>query len=452
MKVTLPILLSIAAHATFAAGPEYEYRDIGISKQWKQCEATPAQAASWARIALRNEAHDRCEALGKGWTFDAVIDGGLVSTPECKNSPGQYFGKIDVAFARCKIMKKAPPKADKPEADKGGKAGDERAGKETAKKTSGSETTENKGDKADKKADNDKTKKKAEVDKPNKRAEGDKTPRDEGKKSESKKSGGNAIDDAFAKFEKDTGKSTAGKGSGIDAGFAKMEKERAEKAKRDEEATKKPVATETKREKESPAKKLTAGTVFKDCDECPEMVVLPPEAGNIAMGRTEVTQAQWKAVMRVNPSNFIKCGDDCPVDRVTWTEAKEYVRRLSLATRNTYRLPIDAEWVMACLAGNSKECDKDAPEDYVTNNWWEAAGVEKLNRNSNRVGRKNPNAWGLYDMRRSVWEWVEDCGRTQNELCKERISRYAAGQYGKSSDSPDHRSDSIGLRVVRDIP
>lgn len=424
MNIVSIIVLAIAAQSALAAGPEYEYREIGVSKQWEQCEATREQAASWARTALTNEARERCAALGSGWRLDTVVHGGYVITPECKNAPGKHFGKIDNATARCKILKKAPPKADKPEAGKGGKASDARADKDTAKQPADSDTAKNKSEKPTKKT---------EADKPTKKAEGDKARRDEGKKSESKKSGGNAIDDAFTKFEKETGKNTSGKGDGIDAGFAKMEAERAEKAKRETEASKKPVATETKREKESPVKKLTAGTLFKDCDECPEMVVLPPEAGNIAMGRTEVTQAQWRAVMGTNPSWFKGC-DDCPVEQVSWNDAKSYLSKLNARTGKQYRLPSEAEWEYACRAGGTHTYCGSENIDSVA--WYHGNSYYGNSRSkTHAVAGKQANAWGLYDMSGNVAEWVEDC--------------WSSNYIGVSTDRSARTSGDCGQRVLR---
>ena len=96
--------------------------------------------------------------------------------------------------------------------------------------------------------------------------------------------------------------------------------------------------------------------VFKDCSDCPEMVVIPAGSFDMggtgsdelpvhrvtlrsfAMGKTEVTQGQWRAIMGGNPSHFSNCGDTCPVENVTWNDAKQFVGRLSAKTGKTYRL------------------------------------------------------------------------------------------------------------------
>ncbi|SBT07650.1 conserved exported hypothetical protein [Candidatus Accumulibacter aalborgensis] len=127
-----------------------------------------------------------------------------------------------------------------------------------------------------------------------------------------------------------------------------------------------------------------SGEVFRDCADCPEMVVIPAgsfdmggSAGDespvhrvsvrgFAMGRTEVTQGQWRAVMGNNPSYFSNCGADCPVEQVSWNDAQDYVRKLSANTGKTYRLPSEAEWEYACRAGGRHEyCGGDSIESVA---------------------------------------------------------------------------------------
>ncbi|MCX7192239.1 MAG: formylglycine-generating enzyme family protein, partial [Proteobacteria bacterium] len=111
------------------------------------------------------------------------------------------------------------------------------------------------------------------------------------------------------------------------------------------------------------------GLIFRDCADCPEMVVIPAGGFDMgsnegddeekpmhrvalsrafAMGRTEVTQAQWRAVMGDNPGD---CGDNCPAEQVSWNEAQDFIRRLNQKTGRQYRLPSEAEWEYACRAG-----------------------------------------------------------------------------------------------------
>ena len=170
----------------------------------------------------------------------------------------------------------------------------------------------------------------------------------------------------------------------------------------------------------------TAGQVIKDCADCPEMVAIP--AGSFEMGstesadeqpvhqvnvpafllgRTEVTQGQWRAVMGSNPSYFKACGLDCPVENVSWNDAQDFARRLSQKTGNTYRLPSEAEWEYAARAGSRGKWsfgdDESQLGDYA---WFIGNSVSKIHP----AAQKRPNAFGLYDMHGNVWEWVQDTG------------------------------------------
>jgi formylglycine-generating enzyme required for sulfatase activity len=130
-----------------------------------------------------------------------------------------------------------------------------------------------------------------------------------------------------------------------------------------------------------------------------EVVITKP----FYMGVTEVTQAQYEAVMGTNPSAFK--GPMNPVESVSWDEAVEFCRRLSEKTGKTVRLPTEAEWEYACRAGTTTAFsfgDADsALGDYA---WYSANSGNK----THPVGRKKPNAWGLYDMHGNVAEWCQD--------------------------------------------
>lgn len=165
-----------------------------------------------------------------------------------------------------------------------------------------------------------------------------------------------------------------------------------------------------------------AANAFRDCPHCPEMVALP--AGLFVMGasdldnferpvhevrlaafsiaRTEVTQAQWRAVMKKNPSYFKDC-DECPVENVSWNDIQEYLEALKAETGKSYRLPSEAEWEYACRAGGAQAyCGGNS---FLGVAWTEqnSGGRTRL------VGQRRPNAFGLHDMSGNVWEWVADC-------------------------------------------
>lgn len=174
---------------------------------------------------------------------------------------------------------------------------------------------------------------------------------------------------------------------------------------------------------------------------------------------TEVTQAQWTAVMGSNPSHFK--GDDLPVEQVSWEDAQEFLRRLNIGDPGkNYRLPTEAEWEYACRAGSSELTHEDL--DAIA--WW--------NKNSGQtthpVGQKHPNAWGLYDMLGNVWELCGDwkdsypvrnvTDPTGPATGYYRVSR-GGGWYDaasalrvtfRSSPEPTYRGSSLGFRLARD--
>jgi len=132
------------------------------------------------------------------------------------------------------------------------------------------------------------------------------------------------------------------------------------------------------------------------------------------MQRSEVTQRQWFRVMGINPSHFQDCGDDCPVEFISWKECQEFVRHLNQQEGgNRYRLPTEAEWEYACRANSASAfangtvtqtgCGYDK---YLDAMGWYCGNSGKR---PHPVAKKIPNAFGLYDMHGNVWEWVEDC-------------------------------------------
>jgi len=135
------------------------------------------------------------------------------------------------------------------------------------------------------------------------------------------------------------------------------------------------------------------------------------------LGKYEVTQAQYEAVMGTNPSGFK--GADLPVEKVSWYDAKEFCAKLTAFEKATgrlpegyeYTLPTEAQWEYACRAGTTTALnsgknlsDKDQCLEMDEVGWYKY----NSDRATHPVGQKLPNVWGLYDMHGNVWEWCLD--------------------------------------------
>ena len=231
----------------------------------------------------------------------------------------------------------------------------------------------------------------------------------------------------------------------------------------------------------------TAGSVIKDCTECPDMVVIP--AGSFVMGseknsdekpphtvtvrsflmgKTEVTQQQWEKVMGRNPSLRKDCGPDCPVESIPLDDIQKFINRLNQTTLQKYRLPSEAEWEYAARAGTTTQWAFGDDESTLSSyGWYEGNSGGRIHE----VGQKLPNAFGLFDMHGNVWEITEDCwhdnyvGAPQSGVawkgnCNERVRRGGSWSSGAKGLRSAFRSKAtsyvfgnhaIGFRLARDL-
>lgn len=121
------------------------------------------------------------------------------------------------------------------------------------------------------------------------------------------------------------------------------------------------------------------------------------------IGQTEVTQAQYQAVMGTNPSSFQ--GDNNPVEQVSWNDATEFCRKLSQKEGNIYTLPTEAQWEYACRGGTTTIFNSGNSLSNLNDSaWYESNSGAK----TRPVGTKKPNHFGLYDMHGNVYEWCRD--------------------------------------------
>ncbi|WP_371933050.1 formylglycine-generating enzyme family protein [Bradyrhizobium sp. CCGUVB23] len=240
---------------------------------------------------------------------------------------------------------------------------------------------------------------------------------------------------------------------------------------------------------------LDPGELFRDCDNCAELVVVPPGdfvmGSNdtpyekpehlisirkpFAIGRHEVTFAEWDpcadaGACKVRPEDHGWGRGDRPVVNVSWEDAKLYVAWLSQKTGQKYRLPSEAEWEYAARAGTR------------TPFWWGkevGAGHAQCDGCGSPIkqqvvpaGSFRPNGFGLYDTSGNAAEWVEDCWNDSYRNAPKDASPWTSGDcrlrvlrggnfLSKASDvrssarfryDVDVRYYANGFRVVRELP
>jgi formylglycine-generating enzyme required for sulfatase activity len=177
------------------------------------------------------------------------------------------------------------------------------------------------------------------------------------------------------------------------------------------------------------------------------------------MGQFPVTQRQWQEVMGDNPSYCKDAGPEAPVEQVTWNRVQAFLAKVNVSQhRWKVRLPTEAEWEYAARAGTTGE--RYGPLDEIA--WYKANG----SGTTHPVGKKLPNAFGLYDMLGNVWQWCQDRfgaypaasvvdpqGPTEGERRATRGGCYYCDAIHeraarRNRDLTEHSWRSIGFRIV----
>lgn len=134
------------------------------------------------------------------------------------------------------------------------------------------------------------------------------------------------------------------------------------------------------------------------------------------LGKYEVTQDQWKLVMGENPSKFNTCGGNCPVEKVSWIQIREFLDKLNAKKDGfEYRLPSEAEWEYAARAGTTTNFAFGGDLDRLRANFCPYYNCDERSNRTVPVGKYQPNNWGLFDMHGNVAEWCEDVYKSDYE-------------------------------------
>ena len=183
---------------------------------------------------------------------------------------------------------------------------------------------------------------------------------------------------------------------------------------------------------------------------------------SFSIGKYEVTQEEWEAVMGNNPSNFK--GAKKPVEQVSWNDCQAFIRKLNELTGRNFRLPSEAEWEFAARGGTKSIGYKYAGGDNIGNVAWY---TDNSGSTTHDVGQKSPNELGLYDMSGNVFEWCQDWYGSYSSSSQtnpkgaisgsDRVNRGGSwGNYGwrcrvsnRNGDTPSDRNYYLGFRLAQ---
>ncbi|MDR0415359.1 MAG: SUMF1/EgtB/PvdO family nonheme iron enzyme [Prevotellaceae bacterium] len=168
------------------------------------------------------------------------------------------------------------------------------------------------------------------------------------------------------------------------------------------------------------------------------------------IGKYEVTQEQYQAIMSTNRSYF--SGDNLPVEHVSWNDVREFIKKLNVSTGRSYRLPTEAEWEYAARGGTKKsDYEYSGGDDIDAVAWYKS----NSDGQTHTVGQKKANALGIYDMSGNVWEWCQNC---YDSSCSSRVNRGGSWHYDAENcrvarrmsitNDPDYSWSDVGFRLV----
>ena len=179
------------------------------------------------------------------------------------------------------------------------------------------------------------------------------------------------------------------------------------------------------------------------------------------IGKYEVTQALWQAMMGSNPSRFK--GNNLPVENVSWNDCQDFVSKLNVMTGKKFRLPTEAEWEYAAKGGKKGRGYQYSGSNTLGDVAWYG---KNSGHKTHAVGAKQPNELGIYDMTGNVFEWCQDWYDSYSSSPQTNPIGAASGSYrvirggswGSSAGNcrssyrfhhtPDYRDGYLGLRLV----
>ena len=179
------------------------------------------------------------------------------------------------------------------------------------------------------------------------------------------------------------------------------------------------------------------------------------------IGKYEVTQALWQAVMGNNPSNFK--GDNLPVEEVSWNDCQKFISKLNSITGKTFRLPTEAEWEYAARGGKKSRGYQYSGSNNLSDVAWY---TDNSGSKTHTVGSKQANELGIYDMSGNVYEWCQDwkgsySSSSQVNPTGDNSGSYRVGRGGswgntarncrsscRNDSTPGSRINDLGLRMV----